>query len=96
MERMVMIKTAEVQVLTLVGHQTQLRCRLMILLEQQHTVFCLGGRMQSTVQCKDSDQCLLDGEVAVHAEHCQSLGNKRIRQNLVPYTDTLSVSVAER
>ena len=23
------------------------------------------------VQCKDSDQCLLDGEVAVHAEHCQ-------------------------
>ena len=27
--------------------------------------------MQSTVQCKDSDQCLLDGEVAVHAEHCQ-------------------------
>ena len=60
--------------LTLVGHQTQLRCRLMILLEQQHTVFCLGGRMQSTVQCKDSDQCLLDGEVAVHAERCQSLG----------------------
>ena len=70
MERMVMIKTAEVQVLTLVGHQTQLRCWLMILLEQQHTVFCLGGRMQSTVQCKDSDQCLSDGEVAVHAEHC--------------------------
>ena len=66
-----MIKTAEVQVLTLVGHQTQLRCWLMILLEQQHIVFCLGGRMQSTVQCKDSDQCLLDGEVAVHAEHCQ-------------------------
>ena len=27
--------------------------------------------MQSTVQCKDSDQCLSDGEVAVHAEHCQ-------------------------
>ena len=27
-----MIKTAEVQVLTLVGHLTQLRCRLMILL----------------------------------------------------------------
>ena len=26
--------------------------------------------MQSTLQCKDSDQCLLDGEVAVHAEHC--------------------------
>ena len=38
--------------------------------------------MQSTVQCKDSDQCLLDGEVAVHAEHCQSAldrsRNKRI------------------
>ena len=47
------VKTAEVQVLTLVGHQTQLKCRLMIPLEQQHTVFCLGGRMQSTVQCKD-------------------------------------------
>ena len=28
--------------------------------------------MQSTVQCKDSDQCLLGGEVAVHAEHCQN------------------------
>ena len=27
--------------------------------------------MQSTVQCKDSDQCLLGDEVAVHAEHCQ-------------------------
>ena len=54
-----MIKTAKFQVLTLMGHQTQLRCQLMILLEQQHTVFCLRGRMQSTAQCKDSDRCLL-------------------------------------
>ena len=52
--------------------------------------------MQSTLQCKGSDQCLLDGEVAVHAEHCQSAldrsRNKRIRQNPVPYTDTLSIA----
>ena len=94
---MELIQTAEVQVLTLVGHQTQLRCRLMILLEQQHTVFCLGGRMQSTVQCKDSDQCLLDGEVAVHAEHCQGLGIRKYVKKPVPYTDTLSgMSIAER
>ena len=55
--------------------------------------------MQSTVQCKDSDQYLLDGEVAVHAEHCQKpwigLG-RELRQNPVPYTDTLSgMSIAE-
>ena len=52
--------------------------------------------MQSTVQCKDSDQCLLDGEVVVHAEHCQKpwIGLE-LRQNPVSYTDTLSgVSIA--
>ena len=38
--------------------------------------------MQSTVQCKDSDQCLLDGEVAVHAEHCQGLGIREYVKNL--------------
>ena len=50
--------------------------------------------MQSTVQCKDSDQCLLDVEVAVHVEHCQKpwigIGIRALRQNPVPYTDTLS------
>ena len=50
--------------------------------------------MQSTVQCKDSDQCILGGEVAVHAEHCQKpwigLGIRQLHQNPVPYTETLS------
>ena len=42
--------------------------------------------MQCTVQCKDSDQCILDGEVAVHAEHCQKpwigLGIREYVKNL--------------
>ena len=59
-----------------------------ILLEQQHTVFCLGGRMQSTVQCKDSDQHLLSGEVACMRNTGQmpwiGLGIRELRQNPVP------------
>ena len=50
--------------------------------------------MQSTVQCKDSDQCPLGGEVAAHVQHCQKpwigLGITELRHNHVPYTDTLS------